>query len=283
MKLFVTDIDETLSVGETVSLEVRNACARLRDAGWDIMIATGRTFGTSRNHMRAVGATQPAILYDGARTMTLDGREIRSSFFDASLAAEILKSLWEAPLEIQIAGDEVVRCRESDGETARFYRCSGVPVHYVTEPFTDERIYRIGRWISPENLSDVEARLKASFTGVEVLAGGERFLDVLPKGVSKGAALECFVADLPTEPELIVAAGDHRNDLALLLGADIAVVPRNAAEDLLPLADIVIPPAAEHGVEALVDHLLSPAFVPEKFVSKKKKEFFFQNGIPKGL
>ncbi|MDR3230202.1 MAG: Cof-type HAD-IIB family hydrolase [Synergistaceae bacterium] len=273
MKLFVTDIDDTLSVGETVSVEVRRACARLRDAGWDIMIATGRTFGTSKNHMRAVGATQPAILYDGARTMTLDGREIRSSSFDPALAAEVLRSLWEAPVEIQIAGDEVVYCRESDGETVRFYREAGVPVHYVTEtfifqPFTIGPVYRIGLWVRPEDLSGLEARLRASFDGVEALAGGARFLDVLPEGVSKGSALDRFLADLPVRPEVIVAAGDHRNDLAMLLLADVAAVPRNAAESLLPLADIVIPSAAEHGVEALVDHLLSPAFVPKR---KKKR------------
>ena len=76
MKLFVTDIDETLSVGETVSEEVRDACARLRNNDWDIMIATGRTFGTAKYHMRAAYASQPAILYDGGRIMTLLGEEI---------------------------------------------------------------------------------------------------------------------------------------------------------------------------------------------------------------
>ena len=43
MKLFVTDIDDTLSVGETVSEEVKEACARLKDNGWDIMKKSSRT------------------------------------------------------------------------------------------------------------------------------------------------------------------------------------------------------------------------------------------------
>ena len=48
MKLFITDIDDTLSIGEAVADEVREACSRLRSSGWEIMVATGRTYGTAR-------------------------------------------------------------------------------------------------------------------------------------------------------------------------------------------------------------------------------------------
>ncbi len=260
MKLFVTDIDETLSVGEKVSEEVRAACSRLRKAGWDIMVATGRTWGTARSHIQAAGATQPAILYDGCRTMNSEGQEIRSSLLDPGLAGEMLKFLWPLPLEIQITGDEVIYCRESDRATARFYREAGVPVHYVVEPLTEGPVYRIGLWISPEKLPDVEARLKELFDGAEVVAGGAEFLGIVPRGVSKGVALEHFIEGLPERPEVILAAGDHKNDLAMLRYADIAAVPRSASGDLISVADVVMPPASENGVSALVDYVLSPDF-----------------------
>ena len=260
MILFVTDIDETLSVGESVSGEVCAACARLREAGWDIMIATGRTFGTAKSHMKAAGATQPAILYDGCRTMSAEGEEIRSSLLDPGLASEILKYLWSLPLEIQITGDEIIHCRESDRETARFYRDAGVPVHYVAEPFTEGPVYRIGLWVPPGELPAVEARLKEAFDGVEVTAGGAEFLGIVPRGVSKGAALERFIEGLPERPEVVLAAGDHKNDLAMLRYADIAAVPRSASGDLFSVADVVMPSASENGVSALVDYMLSPDF-----------------------
>lgn len=260
MKLLVTDIDETLSVGETVSDEVRSACSRLREAGWDIMIATGRTFGTAKNHMQAAGATQPAILYDGSRTMSVDGREIRSSLFDAPLAEKILRYLWDLPVEVQITGDEIIRCRESDRETTRFYREAGVPVYHISEPAAEGPVYRIGLWLKPEETAPLEEHLQAAFDDVEVTAGGAAFLDILPAGVSKGSALERFVAALPERPEIIVAAGDHRNDLTMLRYADVAAVPRNAGSDILSVADVIIPPATEHGISTLADHLLSSDF-----------------------
>ena len=41
MKLFITDIDDTLSIGEAVADEVRETCSRLRSAGWEIMVVMG--------------------------------------------------------------------------------------------------------------------------------------------------------------------------------------------------------------------------------------------------
>jgi Cof subfamily protein (haloacid dehalogenase superfamily) len=261
MKLFVTDIDDTLSVGERVSEEVKDACARLKNSGWDIMIATGRTFGTAKAHMKAASATQPAILYDGARVMSVEGKEIRSFLLDPALAARLLDFLWTLPAEVQIAGDEIVHCREDDVETVRFYREAGMPVCYIGAPFIPGPVYRIGLWLRPEILSFVERKVREAFgSDVEVVSGGAEFLDILPKGVSKGNALEFYVSTLPRRPEIVVAAGDHKNDLTMLRCADVAVIPANAAQVLLPLADVIMPQAAENGISALVRHLLSPDF-----------------------
>jgi Cof subfamily protein (haloacid dehalogenase superfamily) len=265
MKLFVTDIDDTLSVGETVSQEVRDACTRLRNHGWEIMIATGRIFGTAKVHMEAAGVTQPCILYDGARLMTPKGmtprgKEVRSSPFDPSIAGDLLDFLWSFA-EIQVVGDEIVRCRKSDLETIRFYRAAGIPVEFIASPTVPGPVYRIGLWLESENLPDIEGKVKAAFgSRAEVVSGGPKFLDILPKGVSKGRALKEFVAALPQRPEVIVAAGDHKNDLTMLRYADVAVVPSNASQEVLPLAHIVMPEAAQNGISALADHLLSSDF-----------------------
>jgi len=266
MKLFVTDIDETLSVGEVVSDEVKGACLRLKNSGWDIMIATGRTFGTAKNHMKAASATMPAILYDGSRIMGLRGEEIRSSLLDVSIARKLLDVVWDMPVEVQIAGDEEVFCRESDEETARFYRQAGVPVHYIDAPRAAAPVYRIGLWIDPDKLPLVESEINKLFGDVvEVTSGGASFLDVLPKGISKGGTLSRFVSGLSERPKIIVAAGDSNNDLAMLQYADFAAAPRNSSPALLELADFVMPSACENGISSLVDHILSQEFREGRF------------------
>ena len=261
MRLFVTDIDETLSVGEVVSEKVKQACLRLKNSGWDIMIATGRTFETAKNHIRAASATQPAILCDGGRIMNLNGEEIWSSLLDVSNIAKLLDAIWNMPLEIQITGDEVIYCRKNDEETTRFYAQAKVPVRYIDTPRAAAPVYRVGLWMEPEKLPSVENEVKKLFgDAFEVTSGGVSFLDILPKGVSKGSALERLVSGLPKRPEVIVAAGDHNNDLTMLRYADFAAAPRNASPPILSVADFVMPRADEHGICSLIDHVLSPEF-----------------------
>ena len=69
-KLLVTDIDGTLAHRDHVCDEVVQTCRRLKDDGWEIIIATGRILASARRLMRAVGALPQAIVYDGARIMT---------------------------------------------------------------------------------------------------------------------------------------------------------------------------------------------------------------------
>jgi len=266
MKLFVTDIDDTLSVGEIVSEEVKQSCLRLVNSGWDVMVATGRSFGTAKNHIRAASATQPAILCDGSRFMSLDGREIHSSLLNISDVDKLLGAIWDMPLEIQITGDEVIYCRESDQETARFYSQAGVPVRFIKnikniETLSAAPVYRVGLWMNPEKLLTAENDIRKLFGDIfEITTGGACFLDILPKGVSKGSTLSRFISGLPERPEIIVAAGDHNNDLTMLKLADFAAAPRNATPRVLAEADFIMPRADEHGICSLISHILSPEF-----------------------
>jgi len=56
----------------------------------------------------------------------------------------------------------------------------------------------------------------------------EQYLEYCPSGISKGAAVEklCEYLDIPVEAS--VAAGDERNDIAMLKAAGVGAAPRNA-------------------------------------------------------
>lgn len=258
-KLLVTDIDKTLSLGETVAPEVREACSRLRRGGWDIMVATGRILTTARPHIRAVGTDMPAIVYDGARVMNV---ATATPLFETSMCPDlilnVLDATWNAPVELQVMGDEAAFCRAQDVTTRAFFFSAGVPVHDALEsPLALEGIYRVIFFGQPHIVQDLRGELTARFAGrAEVLLSGDRFLDVLPAGVSKGAALVRFLKDFPERPDILVAAGDHHNDLTLLEAADVAVAPEDAAEEIVGRADIIMPPVARHGFALLADYLL---------------------------
>lgn len=257
MKILITDIDSTLSVGEYVAPEVREALRHLRRFGWEIMVATGRTLRSSLSHISQIGAGDIAIVYDGARCMRSDGTEICSFKMSSDDVAAILDFTWGIDVEIQVACDEHVYCRHTDVETINFCNCTGIKCSLIKKRKISETVYRVAFWGTREKIFILEKLLCAKFgERFSVIRGGDFFLDVLAKNVSKGAMLgELIARQIIPQPRLIVAAGDHMNDFELLKRADIVAVPRDGALGILEIADIIIPSAKENGIKFLVEHL----------------------------
>lgn len=248
MKLLVTDIDGTLTADNSVPGPVIEACSRLRRAGWRLMIATGRIWASARPFAEAIGSDLPAIVYDGARIMESRGGKspFREWRISSRVAGEILSLGWESSLLVQAYGDEEVTCRPGDDVTRRFFRSLGVVVKPDLDyPKLSYNPYRIIYYGDPVEARELGERIRASMKGrVEVTLAGEGFLDILAPGVSKGAALRAFLEDSGLEVDRIVAAGDHHNDVGLLLEADLAVTFRDAPNEVMEAAHLVLPPAS---------------------------------------
>ncbi|MBQ7263873.1 MAG: HAD family phosphatase [Synergistaceae bacterium] len=256
MRLLIVDIDGTLTVGEDVPHRTRDAFARLRAAGWETMIATGRPWSLARSHAEAIGVARRAIVCNGARVVDAAGRVLHSSPMDDELAARVLRHVWRLPAEIQLMGVDGFSCRPGDDDTRRFYGSAG-PLRLLDEPDLPERILCVGLWARPELRDELDRDLRDRFGAeADICAGGPCSIDVLAKGVSKGSALDWVLRDLGERPERVVAAGDHGNDLELLRRADVAAAPIDASPDVLREADVVYPPAGTEGICELIERLL---------------------------
>lgn len=259
-KILVTDIDGTLSHGEIVHPHVIAACDRLRNHGWEIMVATGRILATAIDHIKSIGAWLPAVVYDGARLMEpLSGKVLWEATLPTDVVEEVLHIGWQVPLEMQIFTDESAICRKTDEETRRFLTRANVSVDDTLQtPHVTERVFRIIFYGDPREILRLEEHIGAVLGDVvDVMRSGDDFLDVVPIGVSKGAALSWYLERLPIAPEVVVAAGDHCNDLALFDEAHIRVAPEDAVPQILERAHIIMPSVKKQGFVHLVDYLLS--------------------------
>ncbi len=260
--LLVTDLDGTVvDRSDRVSPSTSDAMKKLALAGWDVAVATGRTLSTSIPHMDSIGSNLPAVVYDGGRVMDRSGRVIWQTLMDRDLARSILRIGWDYGLEVQVMGDEVIFCRPEDTGSMEFFDRTGVSYDAVlTDPtIPDGDIFRV-MFFDPSGIKvkEMSQHLKSSFAGrAEVVFAGDGFIDVLPYGVNKGNALYQWVDFSNIKYDTIVAVGDNENDLELLRMADIAVAVSSAPEDLLSLADWIVPPPEEDGPSALVDKLLN--------------------------
>lgn len=74
--------------------------------------------------------------------------------------------------------------------------------------------YRLSYWYEPAVLSP-ETLPKIEEAGYDGLLSANTFLDVLPRGVSKGPTLRQLIAHLSLPPQDVLVAGDTLNDLSL--------------------------------------------------------------------
>jgi len=214
----VVDLDGTIIRNDKVPSKVARAAKKLQDAGWSLIVATGRILAGTLPHIEALKTPCPAIVYDGARVMDPKRGEV---YFEKKIpreiAAEVISLGFDLPLEIQVYGDESVICRPSDLLTITYFKSLDVELKpFLVSSRLDEEVFRViffGKPLLASKLKSLlEERLKET---VNLTLAGDDFLDVLPAGVSKGAALEALKEISGKRDAFIVGVGDHMNDLEI--------------------------------------------------------------------
>jgi len=74
---------------------------------------------------------------------------------------------------------------------------------------------RCSFFCTPEDAADPALLAAVNALGCDLLYSGQHYLDVLPRGVSKGSSLSALVQWLGMDAEQVLVAGDTLNDLSL--------------------------------------------------------------------
>ncbi len=262
-KWIVLDLDGTVIYDDRVPRDVARSAELLKSSGWSLIVATGRILAGALRHIRSLGALWPAIVYDGARVMDpKSGAVYFERRMPADVAREVLRLGFDFPLEVQVYGDEAVRCRPSDLLSIAYFKSLDVKLEPVllSSDIKDD-VFRILYFGKPVLVAKLKGMLEGSLNDkVNITLAGDDFLDVLPLGTSKGSALAELKKLSGLNDVYVVGVGDHMNDLEMLGICDFKVAPEDAVSDILEMADLVIPPASRKGFCALADFLLSRDF-----------------------
>ncbi|WP_333909432.1 HAD family hydrolase [Microbacterium sp. nov. GSS16] len=214
------DVDGTILLqDETLSPGVAAAVAEVRDAGYEVMIATGRSWGGTKRFVDELGMTaEYVVCSNGAVVMrrTVDGWERwRVEVFDPAPVLTLLReTLPEARYMVELASGERLYTEVLDdwtldaGRRVEFDELMQQPVSriVVVSPEHDEADFQ--RIVAEVGLNEVSYAV-----------GWTAWLDIAPKGVDKGSALERVRAKLGVPRERVLVAGDGRNDLGMFAWA----------------------------------------------------------------
>lgn len=242
--LVALDLDgTTLQHDGTLTAGVAAAVDAARDAGHEIVIATGRALLSAQPVAEQLGLTSGYLVAsNGAVIAELDpdaaigARTVRTETFDPAPALTALRGTWP---DARVAVEEVglgfkVSAEFDPGELEGRIRVVGWD-ELITGPAT-RVTFRSPSGTAQDFLALVE---RVGLHGVNYAVGFTAWLDIAPEGVSKASALELVRRWEDVPAERTVAVGDQRNDCEMLAWAACGVAMGNAPDEVKARADLV--------------------------------------------
>ena len=241
--LITTDYDRTLTAPDsTIPQRNMDAIRYFMENGGAFTVNTGRTIPSSQVLMRNVPVNAPFLLYNGsaafdyekqeflfAQEIKLNWMEVREKIltrfpslwfeFQGSKAHHLFRKheMWEKFCEnnhfswsYAQLGDDLgpflkfcVYCRITEPTIAHFFQGTAEEVALMDE---------VERWLNEE------------FGAYCVVTrGADLYIDVQPKGVSKGESAQKLKEMLGRK--VLICVGDAENDISMLDAADFAFCP----------------------------------------------------------
>ena len=232
----------------------------MRASGTHVIVVTGRMFRSTRPYLIEAGLDDPVVCYQGAVVADpVSGEWLRHVPIPRPVALEAIDAVTAAGFHVNCyVADELYVARLTP-EAQAYAGFQHLDIHEVgdlrewlsTDP---TKLVAVG---DPERLDALEDVLKPRFRGrLFVSKSLPHFLEFADPSVSKGSGLAFVAERLGFTPAETVACGDGENDRELLEWAGFGVAVANAHEDILRLADLVVPPVAEEGVAILFEAYL---------------------------
>ncbi len=262
--LVVTDLDGTLwHTDDEIDPAVVAAVGELGDRGVPVLVATGRRVASTRAPLARVGLAPPAVVLNGALGLDLaTGERFHRAPYPTAEAGAVLAAFRSADLDPLVYLDpptlEAV-LRATPSTHPEHARQLGAPAADLDEVVATEAVLGFSV-IGVEHDRCVRARDAVGDRAETHLDRSLEFpgyatLTVAPVGQSKWDGVLAFCAAEGLAPDRVLALGDGSNDVELLTGAAVALVPAVAHPAALERADHVIPAAADAGWTSVLDHV----------------------------
>ena len=268
IKMVVSDMDGTLlNSNLEISQDNLEAIQALRDKGIRFCIATGRPEQLVKEYIEPLHMVDPMIMYNGS----VIGHPFQE------------EKLYELKLEKHDIKEIIKYCEEEDIIYMPYTKDKIISKPNYRVSFFEKRNERleeknkcvfedirdvdqivdnnsINKLLLIEN--DTEKFRKAltmlkQYPQFEIASSQKGFIDINPKGASKGNALKILAKHFGYELDEIVAFGDQDNDVSMLEVAGISVAMANSSENAKNAADEITLSNNESGVAKWInDNLL---------------------------
>lgn len=250
VKAVVFDVDGTLYDYKTGSVpdSAIEAVHRLKEKGFLIIVATGRTMAMLDSRITKELAPDYYILSNGALVSDRNNLLIFSRPFSRT-ETELLVNLTEEYGGAMILKYQNENCIYFDYEAGR--RLWDVGPGMVEQSTYFDEMHRTHNRRLPAGISiygdEALKRAVQSFFTVDEFKDAHG-MDVLREGVHKMTGLKRLLRRLGMGTENIIAYGDSGNDMEMIAQAAVGIAMGNGKQELKEAADFVCPCSWEDGI-----------------------------------
>lgn len=260
-RLAVIDLDGTLlNSAKQISTLSRSALADWLASGRKVVIASARPFYRIEPFLRELGIDSKenfAIAFNGGLTLSGDGQTcLHSTCFTEEESQTILDYANRSGLQYFLYTESSVISNRDE----KVYRQRNPDVAFQIDEaprIGALKIFKIALVGDPDFITILRRRLPKQLTErFEISSSVRQFVDFVPSGVSKSAALSAVSSIANISADETVGFGDEDNDIPLLMYAKLGVAMGNASQSVKDAANIVCDTNDDDGVARTLMRLM---------------------------
>ena len=230
-RLVVCDLDGTLlRPDHRLGDYTQRVLGRLRDRGVELMLASGRHFQDIRALARQLGGHGCLISSNGAAVHDRLGQPMQLTAIDPECAEFLIRDGLFASVHVNVYRAEDWLVGRPEPRLLVYHQDSGFAYRVTAlDTLRPEGVLKVFYFGEPDQLHEIErALLDRVGDRVSTTFSLPVTLEVMARGVSKGAALARVVEPLGIGLSEVLAFGDGMNDRELLESAGKGVLMANA-------------------------------------------------------
>ena len=259
--LLAIDIDGTLLDDQrSISPQNRAAIARATAQGVTVVLASGRFAPSIAPFARDLGLGPTKIGANGAHIVGSTGQDLFYRGLSRQVTAQVVRFAEENALHLNAyTRHEILFLQETPWSELYRDRVREVRPRLATPgEILTTRVTKLLYILEPDALPTVRARIEPAIEPAEaVLAESEReYLEFMPAGVNKGAALKILAESLGIPQARTAAIGDYLNDLEMLEWAGISAAVENAPDQVKQVAKCKVSSNIRDGVAEFIEQFV---------------------------
>jgi Cof subfamily protein (haloacid dehalogenase superfamily) len=255
------DLDGTLlNRNRRLSEGNRAALIRAQEAGWTVVLASGRSISSMRAVAEAVRLNGPIVSCNGAFVESADGQVVHSMELAEEAVRQAVALAQRLGLHCNAYRRAEIAMSSDQPYGSAYRRITGLPeipaVGY--EALGQGPATKVVFMGQESEIDRAEEALRAEGLQVhgEIIRSEGQYVEVVPQKVNKAFGLQAAAASVGMEMSEVAAIGDYLNDLEMVQSAGFGAAVGNAHADVKAVAKRVFADHDKDGAAELVNFLL---------------------------